>query len=269
MKALVTGATGFIGKLLCKKLVEEGHTVYGVDIQKHEELVPEVKYIKSDITNPKELKELDFDTIFHLAALPSIWYGQLHPAEVFHINVGGTIQMLELAKEKKAKLILPSSIALYAGDKERFKEEDVNLTSFLAASKHVGEIYCKQYHDAFDIKSVILRFAYVYGPGSRGPVSDIQKGGPLYMHSDSLLDFVHIKDVISALLKAATHDKFGIYNIGSGKGTSIKQLLAMMKSDVVPKNERPPKKLVLDTTHTKQEFGWEPTIKLEDGLCDI
>ncbi len=269
MRALVTGASGFIGRALCKRLVAQGDTVIGAGRSRHAELPPEVEFIKTDIKDPKELMGLKVDVIFHLAGNPNVWYAQQQPADDFRTNVGGAVHMLELAKQNNARLIFPSSIALYAGEKAPFKEEDVQITSVYAAGKHAVELYCKQYHDAYGVKAVVLRLGYVYGPGiPRGPIADILKGGPLFMHQDSVLDFVHIDDVIDAMLKAAEQGTFGIYNISSGEGTSVSKLLALMKSSVQADSAKPKKRLVLDITRARHMLGWAPKTRLEDGLCN-
>jgi nucleoside-diphosphate-sugar epimerase len=270
MKVLVTGASGFIGRALCSKLVARGDTVIGAGRTRHAGLDPKVEFIQTDIKDPKELMNLQVDTIFHLAANPYAWYAQQHPVEDFLTNAGGTVHMLELAKKCNAHLVLPSSISLYAGDKEKFREEDLQITSFYAAGKRTAELYCKQYHDSFGVKTAVVRFGYVYGKGvGRGPIADILKGGPLFVHSDTVLDFVHISDAVDALLKVAGKEKFGIYNISSGKGVSVRELLVLMKSNLKPDNQKPKFRLVLDTTLAKQELGWEPKVSLEEGLCDL
>ncbi len=267
MKALVTGASGFIGKELVKTLLERGDQVITASRSPLE--LDRVQHIIVDMKDPKTLMDLEVDVIYHLAANPSVWWAQQNPVEDFMTNAGGTLHMLELAKKCGARLVLPSSIALYGGEQDTFKEEDIDLRSFYALSKYTAEQYCKQYFFSFDVNSVVLRLGYVYGPGvSRGPISDIKKGGPLFMNAESELDFVHVKDVVSAMLYFVDKGLFGIYNIGSGEGTKVQTLIQKINKDVKPNQDKPVKRMVLDISKAKAA-GWQPKITMEEGLCNI
>ncbi len=269
MRVLVTGASGFIGRALCKRLVAQGAEVYGAGIHsRHPMLAREVHYIEADVTDPKAIQDIEVELVYHLAAKPDVWYAQLHPAEVFQINVGGTLQMLELARKLDARFVLTSSIALYSGEGAPFSEEQVAPRSFLAIGARCAELYCEQYSDAFLLQCVVLRLGYVYGPECRGPVSDIRKGGPLYMNAETVLDFVHVDDVTEALLKAGQHHRFGVFNISAGTGTTVRELIDLLGGAVEPNNEKPILTLVMDPSRAKRELGWEAAIGLKEGLCN-
>jgi len=262
MKALITGGSGFIGKALCTKLVAEGNEVVVFDRRKGD--LEKVTYIEGDLNDLSYLEE-KFDVIFHLAALSSQHKCEKDPKACVKVNVDGMINVLEFAKKCSATIVFPSTIQVYNGrNKDKFREEDVLSNSLYGITKYIGEKLIEQYCEE-GMNGVVLRFSYVYGPGlNRGVVYDIQNGGPLFMHEDTVLDFIHINDVVGALLHGVNAKGFGVYNMGSGYGVSVKELMELMGKQLEGAKVEPVH-LVLDVSKATK-FGYVPKMTLKEGL---
>lgn len=174
-KVAVTGGAGFIGSNLVKKLVKKGHEVTVIDdfstgIKSNLDFVSS-RVIQTSILDFTKLKSClsDCDTIFHLAARGSVPRSIKNPILTNEVNVLGTLNVLEIARETGAHVIFTSSSSVYGRNNELPKREQMwtSPLSPYAASKLAGESYLQSYYSAFSVPVTILRLFNVFGPFQR------------------------------------------------------------------------------------------------------
>jgi UDP-glucose 4-epimerase len=296
-RILVTGGAGFIGSHLCKKLSEftNNLTVYDnlssgkVENVKH---LPKVHFVKADILNLKKLNSQEKpDLIYHLAAQVVVPYSMENPTEDFETNARGTLNILEKARKDDARLVFASSAAVYGNTTKLPTPETYgfNPASCYGLSKVVGEQYCNMYSKQYGLDITIVRFSNVYGPKGHGVIPDFidklsRTPEKLEIIGTGLQsrDFVHISDVVNALiLSAVNDDAIGeTYNIGFGKTTKIIDLakmilkiLGLSKKTVITTTNVPWQgdinTIWFDITKIKKELKWQPKISLEDNLKEM
>jgi UDP-glucose 4-epimerase len=246
---LVTGGCGFIGSALVKRLIEQHIEVYVVDNLSSGSILNltnvDCKIFATNFDNQNILqmiKEKKFDTIFHLAAIPSVKYSVENPALTTEINIASTVRLFEAAIGNVSKIIFSSSAAVY-GNKY---ENDISsifgkcpITPYAwqkSAIEDISKIFCNLY----DIDIVSLRYFNVYGPGQIGgtPYSSvisswlycIENNMPLILEGDGMQsrDFVYIDDVVNANIIVANYGEHfnGIaYNISTGIPTTNNSVL--------------------------------------------
>jgi UDP-glucuronate 4-epimerase len=188
MKILITGSAGFIGFHLAKRLLDEGHSVVGIDnfnnyydIQLKEdrnkilEEYPDYKLYRVDIANITDLqkifKENDLDRVCHLAAQAGVRYSITNPYVYGDSNLKGFVNIINLAKEKSVKnFVYASSSSVYGnGEKYPSSEKDYvdNPISLYAATKRANELIAYTYNHLYNLPVIGLRFFTVYGPWGR------------------------------------------------------------------------------------------------------
>ncbi len=292
-KYLVTGGAGFIGGHIAQKLSEEGHEVVVLDslrtgFEKNLEGL-NVKYVKGDIRDADLVKELALGTsaIFHLAALVSVPESLLKIKECVDINVNGTINILDAAKQNKnCKVILSTSAANYGDNPELPKVETMvpePMTPY-SITKLDGEFYLKMYLDQFQVQTAALRYFNVFGPRQNPKsayaaavpifIDKALKNKPITIYGDGLQtrDFIYVKDVVRANILAAKKGN-GTFNVALGHSTTIVDLakkiisLTNSKSEIKFLEERPGdiKHSIADVTKFKN-LGFEPKFSLDEAL---
>jgi len=276
--AAVTGSKGFIGSHLTHALQSEGWEVRAIDL-------PEF-----DITDTKKLAPAfkGVGVVFHLAALPSIQYSIENPQESNAVNLGGTVSVLEAAREAHVERVIFSSSSAVYGDQETMPIGEDALAqpkSPYGLQKYAGELYCELFAGLYDLSTVCLRYFNVYGPGARAEgtyspaiavfLKQRAKGAPLTVTGDGTQarDFVHVSDVVRANILAALSFNVGkgeVLNIASGKAFSINQIAELVGGPVehiAPRIE--PRSSLGDITRAKRLLGWEPTVLLEAGIEEL
>lgn len=262
-KVLVTGGAGFIGTHLCQKLLEQGHKVkaldnfYRFDREKISELKSNKNFelIEADIREREEVEPhfQDVDHVVHLAAQSDVAGSLENKDYSFETNVEGTWNVLRASEENNVeRFIFASSREVY-GDTEGKVSEDEELDpkNYYGASKASGEMYLDQFEEYSNLETYALRLANVYGPGDKDRVIPIflkkaKKNERMELYGgDQVLDFIWIEDTVQAFTKiikeGSEHRKI---NIGSGEGTSIRELAYLIKdvthseSEIVEKEER-------------------------------
>jgi UDP-glucose 4-epimerase len=294
---LVTGGAGFVGFHLCKKLVNlTSHlAIYdNLSSGKIENVkdIEKVDFIQADILNLKKLQSQEkADIIYHLAAQVVVPYSMENPVEDFETNAKGTLNVLEKARKDDAKVVFTSSAAVYGNTTKLPTPENYgfNPASCYGLSKVVGEQYCNMYSKQYGLDIVILRFANVYGPRCHGVIQDFlnkisRKPEKLEIIGTGLQsrDFVHIFDVVEALILAASNEKSlgKTYNIGFGKTTIILDLakmilkiLGLSEKTVITTTNIPWQgdinTIWFDISKAKKELKWGPKISLEESLKEI
>ena len=298
MKVLVTGGAGFIGSNLVRLLVSLGHQVAVLDnlTTGHlENLEPyhQVNLVPGDVRDPGVLDAVmpGVEVVYHLAASVGNTRSIEHPIEDAEINVIGTLQVLEAARQHGVrKLVYSSSAGIFGELKTLPIREDhpAEPDSPYGASKLGGEKLCLAYNKLYDLEVVCLRYFNVYGPNQRydayGNVIPIFAHRmlaelPVVIFGDGqqTRDFVHVADVAQANVRAALAEGVsGVFNIGSGGAVTIYELLTLMCSasgfgaDVHYEPARPGdvRYSQADITAAREAFGYVPSVGLEAGLVE-
>jgi UDP-glucose 4-epimerase len=261
MRTLVTGGAGFIGSHIVEELLRRGDSVRVFDNfssgrrENLEDLPGKPEILEGDLRETAAVKAAvrDVEVVFHLAAFISVPQSMADPGTCFAINVGGTVNLLEAARQAGTrKVVLSSSTAVY-GDTSVFpttEEAPLQPLSPYAVSKQVNELYASLYSRMLGLPVTALRYFNVYGPRQR-PDSDyaavipifirrLVTGQPITIYGDGKQsrDFIFVKDVVRANLMAAEAEMAGeAINICTGHETSLLDLLEEL-SELSPTNPR-------------------------------
>ena len=284
---LVTGSSGFIGNYLVPQLLNQNYKVFGISKRKQKSFK---NFISSsiDINNISNSKlRNNFSKIIHMAALSDVDYCNFNPSKCYEINVSGTQRMLEIARKKDAEFIFLSSSHVYGNSKNLpLSETESNLPlSHYASSKRMSEILCETYALTYGLNIRIARIFSVYGPNSSKSNLVFNIINQVIHDSQITLgnitpkrDFIFIDDVITGLLDIINSKKKGydIYNIGTGKSTSITDLINIVlnfsnkKMRIISKKDKIRKNDVLDVcaniSKMSSHFNWKPQVSLKKGL---
>ncbi len=240
MKIIVTGAAGFIGFHLCKKLLNNGFDLIGIDnfnkyydnklkYDRYNELKKISKSKKSSFTiykinieNFEDLTKIAYsfkpDCIIHLAAQAGVRYSITNPSAYIQSNLVGFGNILEISKDLKVKkLLYASSSSVYGGNKEIPFAESQNVdhpVSLYAASKKSNELMAHTYSHLFNLPSIGLRFFTVYGPWGRPDMALFKftkailshKPIEVYNYGDMVRDFTYVDDVIESIFRLLQKD---------------------------------------------------------------
>ncbi|MFH1783280.1 MAG: NAD-dependent epimerase/dehydratase family protein [bacterium] len=286
MKAAITGIGSMVGFHLARRLSEEGHTVVGVDIASGAntddlESLANITLHQVDIANLKKLREAfrGADVIYNLAAVSSERLVKENFPLALRVNVTGTANCLEIAKETGAKLVYASSAAVYPDPGKAYRESDACLPGTMyGTTKFISEEFARLYNKNFDVRFTILRFERIYGSRmKRNPVYDMalafskNKKVVMYESLECEYDFIHVSDAVNALVMAneAAWDNREV-NIGTGKtvklGTIYDTFRDITGNDpgVDIKNDKKGKDLL--NTELARSLGWEPRCSLKEGV---
>jgi len=296
MNFLITGAAGFLGSALANQLAREGHQVRGLDdlsTGDPQTLAPDVHFTRGDVNDRPKLWTMlqDVDVVYHLAARVSVPESILYPRDYNAINVGGTVALMEAMRDVGVKRVaFASSGAIYGEVGEQALTETItpNPRSPYAVSKLAAEYYVRTIGALWNIETVSLRIFNAYGPGQRLPPShppvvphylrQALRGGTIVAHGDGsqTRDYIYVDDVISAMVAAATAPNINglVINVGSGIGTSIKDLIRIAlevtgsKANVVynANTSSGVSRMKADISLAQDKLRFTPSIKLEDGL---
>ena len=262
-KVLITGASGFIGQSIVKKFKTTHHEVSVYDVEKPS--ITTGKYIKGDIFDFEKLKEAvkEHDVIIHLVGLADAGIAQKEPTRSFRLNVMSLQNVLEACRPyRNKKLLFPSSAAIYGITEELPIKEHLrpNPTNIYSWHKYICEEMIRAYHNNFGLEYVILRLFNVYGKGSKGVINRfiemVAKGETIESFGAyQYRDLVYAGDVAEAFYKSAIYEKAKnkIINIGSGKGTQIREILDLVH-EIYPS---------MKWVHKKEEFV------MYDSIADI
>lgn len=294
MKVLVTGGAGFIGSNIVDLLIEKKYEVCIVDSLIHGKranINPKAKFYEMDIRNSEIIEVFRNekpDYVIHNAAQISVSSSVKDPINDASVNIIGTLNILEAAKEVKVKkIIYPASAAIF-GEPVYLpidEEHPLEMISGYGVTKHTIEHYLKVYKSLYNIDYVSLRCSNVYGPrqdssGEGGVVAifceKLLKGeGPfIYGDGEQIRDFVYVEDVARANLLAIENEINGIFNICTNTKVTINALLETMDK-ILGKNteaiytddrEGDIRNSYMTYKKAKEKLGWEPEIALSDGL---
>ncbi|MGC9605459.1 MAG: SDR family oxidoreductase [Minisyncoccia bacterium] len=289
-KVVVTGGAGFIGSNLVEALIEEGYDVHVVDnlsAGKREHVHPRATLHIVDIRHKEDLLPIFGGSryVFHLAALPRVQYSIENPVETHEVNITGTLNVLEAAREAGVERLIYSASSSAYGDQPKMPlREDMPALpkSPYGMQKHAGELYCRVWSEVHGLETVSLRYFNVYGPrqSEEGAyalviakfIKQKREGKPMTITGDGTQtrDFTHVVDVVRANILAAKSKKVGrgeVINIGGGRNISVKRIAELLGGPFVHIEPRlEPHDTLADYTKAKELLGWEPTIVIEEGI---
>jgi len=306
MRILVTGAAGFIGSHLSERLLNNGHSVIGVD-NFDDFYAPQVKrrnisrclqndrfrLIEADIRDNSAMDGAtgqDVEVIVHLAAKAGVRPSIEEPLVYADVNINGTMVLLESAKKHGIdKFIIASSSSVYGNnEKVPFSEEDnVDFPiSPYAATKKACELICHTYHHLCGTSITCLRFFTVYGPRQRPDLAIhkfarlIEAGQPIPVYGDGSMmrDFTYIDDIIDGTVAAIDRCAgFNIYNLGESQPISVNDLIAEIENALGKKAVRehlPLQPGDVDRTYADieragRDLDYDPGTDIRAGLANF
>jgi len=295
MNILITGGAGFIGSNVCDGYVKAGHKVFILDNFSN----GNEKYLNSCITVFKNdiytddleyiFNENKFDVVNHHAAQIDLRYSIKNPLFDARINIEGTLKLLDLcARYKIKKFIFASSGGSIYGEQKEFpatEEHTIAPLSPYGITKAAIENYIVFYNKFYGLNYVILRYSNAYGErqgckGEAGVISifckNILDGAQPKVFGSGLntRDFVYVKDIVNANLLALNYEKNDVFNVSSGKETTIISLAELILSNLKSsggivhleeiKGEQ--KRSILSNDKAEKLLGWKPAYSLEKGL---
>lgn len=300
MRVVVTGAAGFIGSHLCRRLVAEGHEVVGFDDLSEGDAganladVREVRLAEGDLRDRDAVSRAaaGCEVIFHHAARKSVPRSVAEPEAFAEVNIGGTLNVLLAARDVGAAVVFASSSSVY-GDQEAFPlREDLEPRprSPYAATKLAGEGLARAWWHSYGVPTVSFRYFNVYGP-HQDPASEyaaviprfatacLSGGTPvIYGDGEQGRDFTFVDDVVEANLLAARAptEAFGrVLNVGGGREpTSVNELLrlvaeaagAEVEARFEPAREGDIRRSHADVSLAGTLLGYEPKVAVDEGV---
>jgi len=300
VRLLVTGAAGFIGSHLCRRLVAEGHEVVGFDdlsegnAQVNLADVPEVKLVAGDLRDAEAVAAAatGCDAILHHAARKSVPRSVREPEAFVEVNVRGTLNVLLAAREAGASVVFASSSSVY-GDQEVYplsESFEPRPRSPYAATKLAGEALMRSWWHSYGVPTVSLRYFNVYGP-FQDPASEYAAVIPrfvtacltgstpvIYGDGEQARDFTFIDDVVEANLLAARAPQAArglVLNAGGGREpTTVNELLALVavaagnapEPRFEPAREGDIRRSHADISLARELLGYDPKVAIDEGV---
>jgi UDP-glucuronate decarboxylase len=297
VRTLVTGGAGFLGSHLCDRLLGEGNEVICLDNfysgrrTNVEHLLGNSRFelVRHDIVEPILL---EVDQIFHLACPASPVHYQYNPVKTIKTSVMGTINMLGLAKRVRARILLASTSEVYGDPQEHPQKESywghvnpIGVRSCYDEGKRVAECLMMDYHRQNNVDIRIVRIFNTYGPrmarNDGRVVSNFSvaalTGNELLIYGDGkqTRSFAYVDDLIDGLVRLMRSDDFrGPVNIGNPDEFTVLELAQLTlelsrSSSKISYRPAPPDDPVRrqpDITLARSQLGWEPKVKLRQGL---
>lgn len=285
VRILVTGASGFIGRKLCERLVSQGAIVTALAKEGEIEMIDPANWCRVDITDYEAvlacLQKHRPEIIFHAAAMVSGCRTLEIIDEMTAVNLVGSINILRAAVE------IGSPRVVMCGSMEEAPEGGGHEApnSPYAASKHAARLYAGMFHEQFDLDVTMTRIFMVYGPGQQDQrrlipyviTSLLQGRDPQLGSGKRLVDWVYIDDVVGGLIAVAgAHGTAGrTFDIGTGTLTSIEDVVNHLgnaiDSEATPtfgaRDDRGSEtQYAADWQKLAAETGWRPQTPLTEGL---
>ena len=301
MKALITGAAGFIGSTLARRLVAEGDEVVGIDSLTDyydpalkrlniDGLVDHIDFRTDDLNRVDLAHLLDgVDIVFHLAGQPGVRksWGRDFDTYVAE-NIQATQRLLEAAyvAHERPRIVFASSSSVY-GDAEAFPTgEDAapRPRSPYGVTKLAAENLCRLYSANYGIETVALRFFTVYGPRQRPDMAftrflraaDRGEKVTIYGSGEQVRDFTFVSDIVEALVRSGRADLAPgtVLNVSGGGSHSVNEVLKVMEQVIGKTIDAERTETALgdvsrtsaDITAAQALLSWQPRVELEDGL---
>ena len=305
MNFLVTGGAGFIGSHVCERLLRDGHAVWTFDDLNNfydpqlkrrnlcdiQSLAKPFEFVHGDLTDRAALDELfgsvKFDQVIHLAARAGVRPSLAEPALYQRVNVEGTVNVLEAARNHRVKkIIIGSSSSVYGvNSKVPFSESDpiFSAISPYAASKLACEALGHVYHHVYGMDVAVLRLFTVYGPRQRPDLAIrkfatlIHAGKPIPVFGDGSMerDYTYITDTVDGII-ASTQKEFGfeIFNLGESQTVKLGRVIELLEAAlgrkaVIDRQPLQPGDVPVtfaDITKARARLGYNPQVKIGPGI---
>jgi len=299
LKALVTGATGFLGSHLVKRLIELGHNVVVLvrDIREKIPFYEEVKYkltaeIRGDTADgrliERTLHEYNIDTVFHLAAQTQVKVASASPYGTWETNVRGTYTVLDACYTygKCEKIIIASSDKAYGAWKTPYQETDALDGVYpYDASKSCVDLIARSYAMTYLMPIVTVRCSNLYGPGDLNWARIVPatmrwalKGDGLTLRGGGTMkrDYMHVFDAARAYILLTSHQeaKFGAFNFGCEKPIEIREIVSKIARQlnvsrdpvIVEVAQHEIKDQWMNCQKAHEILGWHPEVDIDTGL---
>lgn len=297
-RILVTGGAGFLGSHLCERLLELGHEVICLDNfftsrrSNIEHLLDDHRFelVRHDVTDPLVI---EVDEIFHLACPASPIHYQRNPVRTIRTAVHGTLNMLDMAREVGARMLIASTSEVYGDPKEHPQKEtywgNVNPIGPRACydeGKRCAESLTVSYATQYNVQTRIARIFNTYGPRMHENdgrvvsnfILQALRGDDITIYGDGsqTRSFQYVSDLIDGFIRLlATETDPGPVNLGNPSERTIRQLAEMtihmtgsnskLRQEPLPVDD--PTRRCPDITKANTILGWEPKISMEDGLA--
>lgn len=305
MKILVTGAAGFIGSRLAKRLLERGDTVVGLDnfndyyaVARKERNVADLapferfQLVRGDIRDTAAMRALleaeRFASVAHLAGMAGVRYSVENPLLYEEVNVRGTMNLLEAARHtNQPYFVLASTSSVYGDDTPVPFHESAEAMKPLVpypASKRAAELMAYAYHNMVGTQATIVRFFSVYGPHGRPDMmpwhwtDSILHHRPLKLYGGGKLqrDWTYVDDIVSGLVAALdARFPFETFNLGNGRPIEnlrfVRRLEELLDEEAitedVPTPPSEPFQTFADISRAREMLGYDPQTPVEEGLA--
>lgn len=296
MRVLVTGGAGFIGSNLVKLLTESGHDIvvldnYASGHRQNLDPFPQAHVVTGDVRNAAVVRQAmeGCEAVFHLAASVGNVRSIEHPIDDSQINMIGTLNVLESARQVGVRKVVFSSSAGIFGELKTVpirEDHPAEPDTPYGASKLGAEKMCLAYAKLYPVECICLRYFNVYGVNQRydayGNVIPIfahraLRGLPLVIYGDGeqTRDFINVRDVAMANYRAAmTRGVSGAFNIASGTRVTINELASRLTRagglnvaiEHTPVRKGDVRHSLADVSAARSAFGFDPVVSLEPGL---
>lgn len=298
-RALVTGGAGFVGSHLTDGLLAAGFAVRVLDDfssgreSNIAHALGDIELIRGDLADPATVARAcaGVDVVFHEGAIPSVPRSVAEPVRTNRVNVDGTLNVLESARQAGVRRVVFAASSSAYGDTEELPKIETmppNPRSPYALQKFTGEVYCQLYHELYGLETVALRYFNVFGP-RQDPKSEYAavvprfataclRGEPARINGDGeqSRDFTFVVDTVRANLLAADAPAASgkVINIAGGRRISLNELLATLQSITDskvapihgPERVGDVRHSLADLGRARTLLGFEPQISLVDGL---
>jgi nucleoside-diphosphate-sugar epimerase len=300
---LVTGAAGFIGSRVSEMLIEQGNAITGVDnlndaydVRMKEyrlrklQALPRFTFKKLNISERAAVESLPtFEAVINLAARAGVRASVENPWAFMETNVTGTLNLLELCRQKGIrKFILASTSSIYGVNAPLPTPETADSDHPLqpyAASKKAAEALSYSYHALYGLDVSVVRYFTVYGPAGRPDMSMfrftkwISEGEPLHLYGDGdqSRGFTYVDDIARGTIAALQTPCYEIINLGGHEVITINALIARLEDRIGKKatiERHPPNQADMltnqaDVTKAGRLLGWQPKVGLEEGISQL
>jgi UDP-glucose 4-epimerase len=292
IRILVLGGNGFIGSHLVEALVAGGARVRVLAKSGCQQIQPlhGVDYQYADFADSASVAEalVDVDIVVHLISTTVPSTANLDPVADIHGNLLSTVRLLQQMRDMGInRLVFLSSGGTVYGNTKYVpipEHHERNPLSSYGIVKVAIENYIEMFGNQYGLRSLVLRVSNPYGPrqghlGVQGVIPTffqrIIAGDEIRIWGDgsNVRDYLYISDLVSFIVQSIKKDLAGVYNVGSGQGASLREVLSLIediagvtaKIQYLPPRGFDVKKVVLDITKARQALNWEPEVSLRDG----
>lgn len=282
-RVIVTGAAGFIGLNLVKRLSDLNAEVTVIDRSQPGEHFPNVEFEWADLRHLNKTYEADY--LIHLAAITNAGYAEKYPIDAYEVNVLGTVNLLNHVRISK-RVLFPSTALVYKASELPISEDgEADVSSTYAQSKSMGEQIIKFSCNRMDVGYTLVRFFNIFGPGQLPMyivpqiLRQIAEEHRVVVRNGSVMrDLLYVDDCIDAVLKlVVTPDaQDNIFNIGSGQIVSINDVAnsaveasgeeEVQITDLQENIAYSPTSIRADIRKVQSVIDWEPKTSLTQGL---